>query len=175
MTRSTDRPVGARSGRGRAVAALAAALLAAPWLGCGDSEPEPAPQTPPAAQTPAPASPPAPSQPVDPIGELKQGTEGLPEGFPSDLPLYPGSEPSRWLAAPGPGSMVIFDVSAEPQAVFDHFKQELPTSGWEVAQASQANPQHWSVIASKAGRNARISIAPSKGGAQYGIAVADAD
>ena len=108
-------------------------------------------------------------------GEVESGTEGLPEDFPGDLPLYPGSEPSRWMAAEGSGALVVFDSDAKPELVFDHFKEELAAAGWEIAQARKAGPQHWSVMASKGGRNARISIAPAEAGSQYGIAVADAD
>ena len=166
MTRSTEDPVRRRNVPDRCGAVLAAALLLALSLGCGDAE-----EAAPARGT---AQPPArPAQ--DLVGEVDMGTEGLPEGFPSDLPLYPGSAPTRWMAAEGPGALVVFDADAKPEVVFDHFKKELPVAGWEVAQASQANPKHWSVFASKSGRNARISIAPAESGSQYGIAVADAD
>ncbi len=153
--------------RGGARGALAIFMALVPLLGCGEPEPEkPAvAEQVPAQPTPAPAV----------VEELKQGEAGtLPEGFPQDLPLYPGSSPSRWMAAAGPGSLVLFEADAEPALVFEHFESELPGAGWTIeSKSAQAN--HWAVIASKDKRNARISIAASGSGSQFGIAVAEAD
>ncbi len=165
--------------------ALLGALLLVLGSGCGDSEPAPATPEPAPGSKAAPAPPggspigraapaptPEPSDRSDPrvqIGEA--GT--LPEGFPEDLPIYPAARPTRWVAGEGAGAVAVFESDGDPGAVYEFFTAELPGAGWEI-ESHTASAVHWTVVAGKSGRTARISIvaAPEGGGAQFGVAVA---
>lgn len=158
--------------------ALVGALLLVLGSGCGDSEPEPAtPSTPDSKAAPAPpAGGPlggaAPSEPRD--TGVKMGEAGtLPEDFPDDLPIYPAARPTRWTSGEGAGALVVFESDGDPAAVYEFFTAELPGAGWEL-ESHTASAVHWTVVAAKSGRTARISIvsSPEGAGAQFGVAVA---
>src|SRR5262245_12997754 len=167
----------------RRVALLGALLLVPAWGcgGCGDSEPEPTP--PPAPESKVPSPPPTggplgQAAPAPAPGELPEGIEAgeagsLPEGFPEDLPTYPEARPTQWTSGKGVGSLVVFESSDEPSAIYEFFTAELPGAAWAL-QDQTVSAVRGSVVGAKEGRTARISIAasPDGGGAEFGIAVA---
>lgn len=154
--------------------ALACALLLALVAGCGDSEPEPAP--PPSESGKAAPAPPGggPLGQAAPAPAAKVGEAGtMPEDFPEDLPIYPEARSTRWMSDEGSGTLVVFEVDGDPTAIYEFFTAELPGAGWEL-ESHAASAVHWTVVAAKSGRTARISIvsSPEGGGAQFAVAVA---
>lgn len=120
------------------VCAIALASLA---VACGDNEPstsEPAaaPVEPGAA---APAAP-APAPPVAATPDAAEEdfgdpivTEGvIPEGFPKDVPIYPGANIGSSISGPGLGVFVTFDTDDPVDAILAHYRSELAKGGWSV-------------------------------------------
>lgn len=69
-------------------------------------------------------------------GEFSFGTEGnLPEGFPTDFPLYPGAKiGSSWNANAenNKGYSLILETSDKPVEVDKYYKEELVKKGWKI-------------------------------------------
>lgn len=69
-------------------------------------------------------------------GEFSFETEGkLPEGFPSDFPLYPGAKiSSSWNASSeeSKGYSLILETEAKPGEVDKYYKEELVKKGWKI-------------------------------------------
>ena len=133
-------------------------LSAALVFACGGEEPAPAP--------PAPSKAPATTQPPKPkpqnrveknmklqeesvrfesesgdVFEAKIGGDvALPEGFPDDVPLYPGAKIIVALTVPGGGVMASFETADAPKKILDFYRRELPTKGWEVGQENSRGP-----------------------------------
>lgn len=150
----------------RAPAALALGLALALASACGDSEPTPAPQAPAAVPPP-----PAPADDDGAVEELEAGDAGtLPDGFPRDL-LPPTAESTTWRAWGQMGQFVMFTSDLEPQALFDHFANDLGSSGWEVTEAEEIEPGAWQVAAKKGKTLARISITQGETGSEFAIAI----
>jgi hypothetical protein len=61
--------------------------------------------------------------------------KALPEGFPSDVPLWPGSEVTNATSAPSGGSTqytVDFETADSYADVVDGTLRGLKTAGWEI-------------------------------------------
>jgi hypothetical protein len=83
--------------------------------------PEPAP---PAAGTPGPAD----EESTDLVV-----TEGvIPEGFPSDVPIYPGATIGSSMTTPGLGVFAMFDTDDAVEPILTHYRSELAKNGWSV-------------------------------------------
>jgi hypothetical protein len=88
-----------------------------------------------------------PSQPpsVDPTKPPESPTPlpvaSLPDDFPQDLPLIAGSEPFSVQQLAGNAKNVLFHVDAERPEVFQHYRQEMQSSGWKLTQEYDARYQ----------------------------------
>jgi hypothetical protein len=143
-----------------AIALLACALLA----GCGSSDEASAPaEAPPAAEpapvteTPAPAPPPM---------AIEEGT--LPDGFPDDIPIFPGSEPaaSVSLGAAVP-ALTTFTTDASPADVLSFYEGAFAEKGWSV---EVSDPDAGLIGGTKDGRKATIRTTPrSEGGTSIAV------
>jgi hypothetical protein len=98
----------------------------------------------------------------------------VPEGFPNDVPLYPGARPTATMSAEGEGTLVTFDIDDGPEKVYDFYQQQLADTGWEIASSASMGGQ-WMISALKGERAAHISIAGEGSGSQVGVAVAKAE
>lgn len=165
-------------------------LLAALALGCGSSDEQTTAATQP-TPTGSPTSPTSPDQPSADRPKWKpkseevyqekkaaqnpaQITRGeLPDGFPSDLPIYPDAKPKTSMMVGGSG-LVVLDSSAPMGDVLSHYREELVSQGWTVDSVNEAaNGTKASLKAHKDARSATISINQGKDGAgsEIGIAV----
>lgn len=134
----------------RTIFVSGASLLGAIFLfglnGCGGSEPETANEsTPTSAAQPSqpstsaespPAAPPSSqagpaSSDLTPAGQLLNDIE-LPDDYPSDAPIYPGSKPSQAPPARLGRVGVIFRSYDDPAQIQQYMDQELPRLGWQV-------------------------------------------
>ena len=93
----------------------------------------------------------------------------LPEGFPSDLPLYPGAKTTQG-ALRGDLRMATFETSASTKEVSEFYKRELLGKGWALEADVQMGGQTM-VSGTKGKRTAGIMILEMKNGAQIVVTV----
>lgn len=65
----------------------------------------------------------------------------LPEGFPSDFPLYPGTTLSSSWTAKGQSSngiSLIWETDDSSEKVLEFYKRELEAKGWKITSAFSA-------------------------------------
>jgi hypothetical protein len=156
--------------RGGAVIALGAVALA-----CGKQESPPSAAAPapqpgiaqPAAPAPAaptaPATPPAEGDAAAPSADDLGGTatEGvIPEGYPSDVPVYPGADPGPAMSMPGLGVFVTFESDDKVEAILTHYRSELANNGWAV----QDSPDGNGVDGTKEGRSVQVRARQDENG-----------
>jgi hypothetical protein len=134
-------------------------LLAALALGCGGGD-EPA-----ATTTPGAAGTAAGSAGEDIPAEIAEGE--LPKGYPSDVPIFPGSKPVTAMIV-GSSGLVILNSQATVAEVLAHFREQLPANGWTVDEATESPAR---VAAHKGTRSATISISEADGGTEIGVAL----
>jgi hypothetical protein len=152
--------------------AAAAITLAAVAFACGREESKPtAAPTPepeaaqPAAPVPAPAAPtpaaeiPAPATPA-PQGEAVATDGVIPEGYPSDIPVYPGAEPGPAMSTPGLGVFATFESDDTVEAILAHYRTELANSGWAV----QDTPDGGGIDGTKQGRSVQVRARTAENG-----------
>lgn len=116
----------------------AAILVAMLWLalGCGSDE------RPTASEEESPAATPAPTPAADPSptpdtaeSDLERAVitdDVVPEGYPSDVPIYPNATAGPAMAVPGMGLFATFLSDDEVADVLDHYRSELSGSGWSL-------------------------------------------
>lgn len=66
----------------------------------------------------------------------------LPEGFPSDFPVYPGAKVVSSSTVQGEkdsGMSVVWETSDSQATVADYYKKELPAAGYSVVSTFAAN------------------------------------
>jgi hypothetical protein len=103
-------------------------------IGCGsDERAEVAPAAVPGEATPAaPAAPVAPDPTTTEAGGIV--VDGVvPEGFPSDVPLYPGAAPGASMTMPGLGVFATFESDDAIDKILSHYRGELSKGGWSVS------------------------------------------
>ena len=127
-----------RSRRARAGLLACAIALGSMAVACGSDEPEaPAPAVTPADPTqlmtesaPPAAAIPGPADESGPEAILAEGV--IPEGFPSDVPIYPGAEIGPSMTTPGLGVFATFVTDDAVEAILTHYRSELAKNGWSV-------------------------------------------
>jgi hypothetical protein len=178
----------------RTLATAAAAFLL--LIGCGGEESTPDPQKP--VARPVPATPPKDArtelntivEKVDPDGkgmhltatspEGKQfnasiGEEiDLPEVFPKDVPIFPGSTPMAFMSAPGEGVIVTFKSGEGQQDIFDFYQSSLADGGWAIVEDTKFTRQ-LSLDAIKDSRKVSVVVAGTKGDSRVSVIVTPAD
>jgi hypothetical protein len=154
---------------------LALVLLAA---GCGDStaerpSPTPTPLERQATPPPAPRQTAAPTQqspsasaervpstsPDSAAAQLRQKKVPMPRLYPSDAPVYPGTEPTQVIETPNGRITVMFGTDDPADEVMAFMTDFLPDAGWEVG-AVQELPTGQVVQGTKGDR--RISLLISR-------------
>ena len=150
----------------RSVARVGAAIASLSLvLACGGEEsPAPAPAPEPTAADPAVPSTPAPPTPSAeapaPGPDTGVVTEGvIPEGYPSDIPVYPGADPGPAMAMPG-GVFVTFESDDTVEAILAHYRAELANNGWTV----QDSPDGTGVDGTKDGRSVQVRARTAESG-----------
>jgi len=130
-----------RTHRNRLASPLVAVLTAlamSPWIGCGDDEPAkpptPAAQAPP-AQKPQPVAK-LPKQPPKSVKEQLAVSVALPDYYPKDAPVYPGTTPSYAGWQSGRVS-AVFSTPDSSDDVVEWTTDFLESNGWEQVQSTQ--------------------------------------
>ena len=178
----------------RTLATAAAALLL--LIGCGGEESTPDSQEP--VARPIPATPPERAIPamrqgrneivekMDPDGKGMHLTATSPEGkkfnasigneidipeeFPKDVPIFPGSTPMAFMSAPDEGIIVTFKSGEEQQDIFDFYQSSLADDGWEILEDSMFD-QQLSFDAIKDNRKVSVIVAGTKGDSRVSVIV----
>ena len=152
--RFPDRSTRSRLARaGLLVCAIALGSIA---VACGSDEPgAPEPAATPAEPTqpvPEPAAPAAVTPGTADEDDLIV-TEGvIPEGFPSDVPLYPGATIGSSMTTPGLGVFSMFDTDDAVEPILTHYRSELAKNGWSVVDTAQGD----GVDATKGNRSLQV-------------------
>jgi hypothetical protein len=178
----------------RTLVTTAAAFLL--LIGCGSEESTPDPQEP--VARPIPATPPKEArtglntivEKMDPDGKGMHLTATSPEGkqfnasigddieipeeFPKDVPIFPGSTPMAFLSAPDEGIIVTFKSREEQQDIFDFYQSSLADDGWEILEDSILG-KRLSFDAIKDNRKVSVTVAGTKGDARVSVIVTPED
>jgi hypothetical protein len=137
--RSSERST--RSRLAQTTHSLACAIALAS-IGCGSGEPSPtpAPSAAPTAPAPAEAVPGAAAIPAPAAdaatGETIAAAGVIPEGFPSDVPVYPGAAPGSSMSMPGLGVFATFESNDAADKIVEHYRGELSKGGWSVTDSA---------------------------------------
>ena len=123
----------------RSVLHIAVCVLTLAWIACGSEESKPAPKTSPAdagaaTETEDAPTPPMPDTPPAPDAEFLITDGVIPEGFPSDVSVYPRGMIGPAMAIPGAGFLIFVVSDDDPSAVLDHYRTSLADSGWSVSE-----------------------------------------
>jgi hypothetical protein len=121
----------------RSVLHITICALTLAWIACGSDESKPPAEASPAdagAATEAEGASPT-GEPVAPAadGEAQVTEHVIPEGFPSDVSVYPGAKVGPAMTMPGLGVFVTFESEDDVSAVLDHYRTSLADSGWSVS------------------------------------------
>ena len=135
--RSSDRGTRSRLARAACLLACGIALASIGWACGGEktSSPEPAasPGEPAQAQ-PAPGAAAAPAAAQTGEAPEATATDGvIPEGYPSDVPVYPGATPGSAMSMPGLGVFATFTSADSVDKILEHYRTELAKGGWSVS------------------------------------------
>ncbi len=84
----------------------------------------------------------------------------LPDGFPSDIPVYRPSSLVDFSPRPDGGAMVVFATPAEVATVSSAMTQKLRGAGWQPGTAG-----NWT----KAGRKLRLAVESTAAGSRFRI------
>ena len=101
------------------------------------------------------STPSAQAPPKAPVPASTVTDKGLPDGFPSDIPLYPGAKSERSLGIPGGPTLAAFSSGDDVESVLSFYTDQLSGAGWEV---SETGGQNRGIRASKDGRSVNIRV-----------------
>jgi hypothetical protein len=94
----------------------------------------------------------------------------IPEEFPKDVPIFPGSTPMAFMSAPDEGMIVTFKSSEEQQDIFDFYQSNLTDDGWEILKNPKSG-QKLAFDAVKANRRVSVIVAGTKGDSRVSVIV----
>jgi hypothetical protein len=84
----------------------------------------------------------------------------VPEGFPADVPLYPGSKPGTSMTMPGLGVFATFETGDAADAILTHYRGELAKAGWSVSDT----PDGGGVDGAKGSRSVQVRVRKDEAG-----------
>jgi hypothetical protein len=142
-----------------------AVALASLALACGDeskpTEPAAAPtDAEQAASAPGEAAAPAAAVPGAPEGDAVAQEGVLPEGYPSDVPVYPGATPGSSMAMPGLGVFATFQSSDGIEQILGFYRDGMTKGGWSV----QDTADKMGLDATKESRSVQVRVRPGDSG-----------
>ena len=98
----------------------------------------------------------------------------IPEEFPKDVPIFPGSTPMAFLFSPNEGIIVTFKSTEEQQEIYDYYQSTLTDDGWEIL-GEKTEEGRISFEAIKQDRKVAVIVAGTKGDSRVSVIVTDAD
>lgn len=124
----------------RSILHIAICALTLAWIACGSEESTPEPEASPAdagaaTETESAPTPPMTATPPASDAEALITDGAVPEGFPSDVSVYPRGTIGPAMAIPGAGFLIFLESDDDPSAVLDHYRTSLADSGWSVSEA----------------------------------------
>ena len=136
-------------------------------LGCGDGQDE-SPST--DASSTAPAGQASPSKPAPlkpaPVGDATVTKKGVPDDFPADFPILPGSTPTGAISL-GKGPMIAsFTSDKGVNDVVKFYSDTLAKAGWSVETSDASNG---TVQASMGSRSASVRVNATATGTNIAI------
>jgi hypothetical protein len=115
----------------------------------------------------------APSASNSPPTELPEGvTAAIPEEFPNDIPIYPGSVPAQGKGAVSEGvpmAALQLQSSDEPEEVYDFYVDKLRSEGWSIK--TREGPEGSNTISATKGECTAIVLAAPNDDGGTGIFV----
>jgi hypothetical protein len=69
------------------------------------------------------------------------GKAELPEDFPKDIPIMKGFEPIAVQDLAGNAKNVLFQTDAEPTVIYQEYRGDMQTKGWNVTQEYEGKDQ----------------------------------
>jgi hypothetical protein len=91
-----------------------------------------------------------------------EDTIELPEDFPADLPLHPGSSPIGYVSSQPGGNMTTLVVDETPQSAASFYSSALEGEGWDVT-LDGGTEQLIMISAAKEGRTLAVALADENG------------
>ena len=112
-----------------------------------------------------PAAPDAPSESsaATPTEKSADATASIPEEFPNEVPIYPGSVPAQGRGAVSDGvpmAAVQLQSSDTPEEVYDFYLEKLSRDGWTI----ETRADHDAVSATNGECTAQVLAAPNEDG-----------
>lgn len=98
----------------------------------------------------------------------------IPEEFPNDVPIYPGSTPMASMLSPDEGMIVTFRSGEDQQDIYDFYQSKLERDGWKILDDEKMGSQ-LSVDAVKDNRKVSVVVAGTKGDARVSVIVTPED
>ena len=121
----------------------------------------------PSASSSAPAATARESTGATPVPDPQITEREIPDGFPKDVPLYPGAQSERSLGMPGGPTLAAFSSDDDPATVLAFYASHLPAEGWEITNGGDGRK---ALRANKDGRSLSIR-ADAKPGEMTNIAI----
>ena len=81
----------------------------------------------------------------------------LPADFPSDIPVYPGSVPTRYVAGEATGTMAVFETDETVDAARRFASNALTNEGWSIT-SDMSRGEMTMMTAEKDGRSLSVAI-----------------
>jgi len=94
----------------------------------------------------------------------------IPEEFPKDVPVFPGSTPMASLFSPDEGVIVTFKSTEDQQAIYDFYQTSLAKDGWDVKPGESEN-NLLTLEARKANRTISITVGGLTGDSRVSVIV----
>lgn len=115
---------------------------------------------------------------TDPEGKEFRASIGdeidIPEEFPKDVPIFPGSTPMAFLYAPDEGIIVTFKSKEAQQDIFDFYRSSLADDGWEFLD-DELDGNQLTFEAIKGDRKITVLVAGRKGDSRTSVIVSPND
>jgi hypothetical protein len=159
MRRSSDRGNRSRLAGAAYLLACGIGVASIGWACGGEEASSPEPAASPGAPAPGEAPPPA-AAPSAQAPEATATDGVIPEGYPSDVPVYPGAAPGSAMAMPGLGVFATFASDDSVEKILEYYRTELAKGGWSVSDS----PDGGGVDGAKAGRTVQVRARQGDGG-----------
>ncbi len=170
---------------------LIAAATSVVLSGCGAEESTPDSQEPVAPETPAQQAAPGVQNEIvermdpdgkgmhltakSPAGKQFEASIGehveIPDEYPGDVPVFPGSTPMASMSSPDEGIIVTFKSSGGQMEIFGFYKSSLAESGWILGEETMFG-NVLSLEAAKDSRTVSVVVTGTEGDARISVIVA---
>jgi len=160
----------AHSIRAHSIASLAAVALLGAGLALACGREEPAATTSSSPSNAESAQPAAPATTETQREDVQVFEGAVPDGYPSDVPIYPTSEPDGAMAIPGLGMFATFQSDDPVEKILEHFRSGFEENGWTV-EASMDD----GVDVKKGDRTVEVRVRPRNGRSEIAVNISEGE